>query len=475
MSSQDDVHKAATYNLLEDVRKLPDDPGVYFFKDSLGTVLYIGKATSLRDRVRSYFATDVFRTRGRLIVDMVALAAHIDFVETDSVLEALLLEANLIKTHQPKYNTKEKDNKSYNYVVITNEEFPKVQIIRGRNLLHQENLKANSQKLKAVYGPFPHGAQLKEAMKIIRRIFPYSDNKCVPCSEQMNKKPTPPSAPLPGKGGENVQLDSGLGLRSLSREGIKGWAKCRPCFNRQIGLCPGVCTGEILKEEYAEQIKNLKLFFEAKKKTLLKNLEKQMNEHAQAQEFEKAENIKRRIFALTHIQDIALLKGEHKLTSESAGGEFTYADREEVFRIEAYDVAHLAGKSVVGVMVVHEDGEMNKSQYRKFKIKINPGVNDIGALKEILRRRLGHLEWPLPNLIAVDGGQAQINAAEAILKAQKFNIDVVSVVKDERHRPREIMGDSKYVSEHGKSILLANSEAHRFAITYHRKKRDKIV
>jgi excinuclease ABC subunit C len=458
MSSQDEL-KTNAYKLLEDVRKLPEEPGVYFFrgsparfakasarresgeggKDTSGEILYIGKATSLRDRVRSYFSNDVFRTRGRLIVDMVALAAKIDFVQTDSVLEALLLEANLIKKHQPKYNTKEKDNKSYNYVVFTNDTFPKVLIIRGRNLLHQENLKATSQKLKAVFGPFPHGMQLKEAMKIIRRIFPYSDSKCTPAY---------------------IQLESGRAPR--------------PCFNRQIGLCPGVCTGEISKEEYAEHIKNLKLFFEGKKKTLLKNLEKQMKVYAKAQEFEKAEVVKRQIFALTHIQDIALLKEENKLTSESAGGEFSHADREGVFRIEAYDVAHISGKNVVGVMVVIEDGEMNKSQYRKFKIKINPGVNDIGALKEILRRRLGHMEWPLPQLIAVDGGQAQINAAEAVLKERGFHIPVVSVVKDERHKPREIMGDQKFNIEHGKSILLANSEAHRFAITYHRQKRDKI-
>ncbi len=126
-------------------------------------------------------------------------------------------------------------------------------------------------------------------------------------------------------------------------------------------------------------------------------------------------------------------------------------------------------------MVVVEDEEINKSQYRKFKIKINPGVNDTGALKEILRRRLGHLEWPMPNLIVVDGGQAQLNAAESVLKERGISIDLVSVVKDERHKPRAFMGDEEIATAHSRSILLANSEAHRFAITYHRKKRDKIV
>jgi excinuclease ABC subunit C len=431
--------------------KLPDNPGVYFFLSKNQEILYIGKATSLRDRVRSYFSNDVINTRGRLIVDMVALASQIDFTKTDSVLEALLLEANLIKKHQPKYNTKEKDNKSYNYVVFTDEEFPRILTIRGRTLIAaqtEQNSRssgrvtrplnfAQSVSPKYIFGPFPHGGQLKEAMKIIRRIFPYSDNKCVSCEEQMKTRST-----------------------------------CRPCFPRQIGLCPGVCTGEITKAQYAEQIQNLKLFFEGKKKMLLKNLEKQMAEAAHHQEFEKAAGIRKTIFALNHIQDIALLK--HKL-DESAGGEFSDAHRQGTFRIEAYDIAHSSGKNVVGVMIVVEDGEVNKSHYRKFKIKLNPGVNDVGALREVLRRRLGHLEWPMPHLIAVDGGRAQINAAEAVLKERGLTIPVVSVVKDERHRPREILQLTEKQALHAKSILLANSEAHRFAITYHRHKRDKII
>jgi excinuclease ABC subunit C len=427
MTSQESVEK---------IKKLPDTPGVYFFLGKNKEILYIGKATSLRDRVRSYFSNDVINTRGRLIVDMVALAEDIDCTQTDSVLEALLLEANLIKTHQPKYNTKEKDNKSYNYVVFTKEDFPKIITVRGRTLLTEENSK-EGKKYKYIFGPFPHGAQLREAMKIIRKIFPYSDNKCIPCE---------------------IQKNTGRGV-------------CRPCFPRQIGLCPGVCTGEVTKEEYAERIQNLKLFFEGKKKALVKQLEKQMEAQAEAQEFEKAADTRKTIFALDHINDIALLK--HKL-DQSAGGEVAAAEREGVFRIEAYDVAHSSGTNVVGVMTVVEDGEVSKSEYRKFKIKLNPGVNDTRALKEILRRRLGHLEWPLPNLIAVDGGQAQINAAEATLKERGFSIPVVSVLKDERHKPKEIMQITPELADQGKAILLANSEAHRFAITYHRKKRDKI-
>ncbi len=410
----------------EILKKLPDEPGVYLFRDKEKNILYIGKATSLQNRVRSYFGADLIATRGRLLVDMMALADDVDFIRTDSVLEALLLEANLIKTHQPKYNTKEKDNKSYNYVVFTNEDFPKIFTIRGRILLADSD--ENHKKYKYIFGPFPHGAQLKEAVKIIRRIFPYRDNKCKPG---------------------------------------------RPCFNRQIGLCPGVCTGEISKAEYAKQINNLKLFFEGKKKALLKNLEKQMHEYAKKQEFEKAAGVRKTIFAVNHIQDVALLKQENRMDA-SAGGEVASNGSLRAFRIEAYDVAHSSGTSVVGVMVAIEDGEPKKSDYRKFKIKLNPGVNDTAALKEILRRRLGHLEWPMPNLIVVDGGQAQLNAAISVLAERGLAIDLVSVVKDERHKPRGIMGDEAISQKYKSQIILANSEAHRFAIAYHRKKRDRI-
>jgi excinuclease ABC subunit C len=428
MDSQEQINFSMKLN----AGKLPDSPGVYFFLGKNKEILYIGKATSLKDRVRSYFGADLIATRGRLLVDMMALAEKIDFIQTDSVLEALLLEANLIKTHQPKYNTKEKDNKSYNYVVFTNEDFPKIFTVRGRTLLTSPQLspqKGEGEKYKYIFGPFPHGTQLREALKIIRKIFPFSDNKCKPG---------------------------------------------RPCFNRQIGLCPGVCTGEISKAEYGDRIKNLKLFFEGKKKAVLINLERQMHAYAQKQEFEKAVSVRKTIFALNHIQDIALLKHDHKIDA-SAGGEVNSNEILTTFRIEAYDVAHISGKNVVGVMVVVEDDEVKKSDYRKFNIKINPGVNDTAALKEILRRRLGHLEWALPNLIVVDGGQAQFNAAETVLQERGFAIDIVSVVKNNKHKPKGIMGDERISEKNKQAIILANSEAHRFAITFHRKKRDKII
>ena len=160
-------------------KKIPQAPGVYFFIGAGGKILYIGKATSLRDRVRSYFVADVINTRGPQIVSMVEKSKTVRFKKTDSVLEALILEAELIRKYKPTYNTKEKDNKSFNHIVITDEVFPRVLIVRGREL--KKTLHAPRFKIKDSFGPFPRGGVLKDAIKIIRKIFPFRDT-CLPAA-----------------------------------------------------------------------------------------------------------------------------------------------------------------------------------------------------------------------------------------------------------------------------------------------------
>ncbi len=420
---------------------LPDEPGVYLFKKDK-KILYIGKATSLKDRVKSYFASDLIATRGPLIVDMIFQTDNIEFIETDSVLEALILESNLIKKYQPRYNTKEKDDKSYNYVVITKEDFPRVLIERGRVL---EQIISSKFLINEKFGPFTNGTQLKEAVKIIRKIFPFRD-KCLI--------------------GQN-----------------------RPCFNYQIGLCPGTCIGAISKKDYAKNIKNISLFFEGKKISIIKNLEKEMKIFARKQEFEKANGIKKTIFTLNHIQDVALIKEEnidHEKSADLMAGE----KNEKTFRVEAYDVAHISGTNTVGVMIVVENGTVNKNEYRKFSARGgsayggktvlgNSKPNDIGALEEILRRRFNHPEWNFPDIVVVDGSTAQKNIAEKVLKGLDLPVQagievaVVAVTKDEKHRPKMIVGREDFIHKYESEILLANSEAHRFAIKYHRELRNR--
>ncbi len=463
-------------------KKIPDSPGVYLFKTGRN-ILYIGKATSLKNRVKSYFIKDLISTRGPLLVEMVFKAKGLDFIKTDSVLEALILEANLIKKYQPRYNTKEKDNKSFNYVIITKEDWPRVLVVREREIFStasarllsgkrfdlESEKRSNLEELSQnIFGPFPNNTQLKSALKIIRRIFSFRDR----CSPNQGKA----------------------------------------CFNKQIGLCPGVCDNSISKKDYNKIIKNIILFFEGKKKQIIKNLNKEMSSFAKIGQYEQAGEVKKRIFALNHIQDVILIGTDHPV-HQNGHPSLTKEGKGE-FRIEAYDTSHLSGTNNVGVMVVMEDGpastrldesakraqggEFKKSDYRKFIIRNTKG-DDIGALKEMLERRLKHTEWPMPDLIVLDGGIAQINTVKHILTGKGFgsfnrpchqndtpsssdegdslksSTAIVAVTKDSKHQAKAIIGDEEIVSKYKKEILAINNEAHRFAISFHRQKRNAII
>ena len=395
---------------------------MYLFRDAKNTVLYVGRATDLRSRVRSYFSERLAIDRGKRLTEAVKQTERIETVETDSVLEAYILEANLIKKHQPTFNVVDKDNKSFQFVGITKEDFPRVLVIRGRELEQGVVEEAFSD----IFGPFPKGAILKEALRILRKILPFRDK----CAVYNPKK--------------------------------KGQKKC---FQAQIGLCPGICDGTMKKEAYKKRIREIRLFLGGKKKQLVRMLEKDMKQYAKKQEFEEAEGVRRRLFALQHIQDVSLLKKDNAET-ESGGA---------TFRIEAYDIAHTAGTQTVGAMVVLVDGDIAPSEYRIFTIRNATEGDDIGALREVLSRRLGHPEWKMPNLIVVDGGKAHISAAEAILKGNEVSIPVVSVVKTEKHTPREVLGQKEYTHAHEKEIIMANAEAHRFATKQHKRKRSKAM
>jgi excinuclease ABC subunit C len=405
----------------EDLKKyeLPEEPGIYLFYKAR-KLLYIGKAASLRDRVRSYFANDLIAGRGARIVAMVQEADSLKWEQTGSVLEALILEANMIKRHQPPYNVDEKDNKSFNYLVITKEEFPRMVIVRGRELFQ----KWDDKDIKKLFGPFPHGMQLQEAIKIVRRIFPFRDSKCFPCGSPKNRL-------------------------------------CKPCFNRQIGLCPGVCTGEIDKAGYEHVVRNICELFSGNFKGLKRSLAREMKLYAEGERFEEARVAQRQIAALEHIRDVSLIKGD---MLSSGGG----------VRIEAYDVAHTSGQETVAVMTVVNNAEMIKDAYRKFKIQTATN-NDVAALREVLSRRLNHAEWPLPRVFVVDGAAAQLNAARKILREAGVEVPVVGVVKNEFHKAERLIGDKRSIEAYEKDILLANSEAHRFAINWHRNRRRRTM
>ncbi|HRH23985.1 MAG TPA: UvrB/UvrC motif-containing protein [Candidatus Paceibacterota bacterium] len=402
---------------------LPDVPGVYLFTQGKGKskkILYVGKATSLRDRVRSYFDVDLIATRGPRIVDMVTLSDGLMHETTPTVLEALVREAALIREHKPKANAIGKDDKSFLYAVITDEEIPRVLAIRGTDLdFKKKEITIGSIPLRAMHGPFPSGYQLREALRLIRKIFPFYDT--------------------PRPVGEGSRFTQG-----------------KVEFNKQIGHYPR----DLDRTGYLRSIRNVSMFLSGRVKTLRAELQKQMKLAAKAERFEDAALARQQLFALDHVQDISLIREDRK-------------EEQNEPRVEAYDTAHLSGTNAIGVMVVIDNGLPDKKEYRSFKIRGAGGKSlndDIASLKELLNRRFGHPEWQYPKAIVVDGGKTHKKAAEETLKELGIGIPVIAVVKDERHRPREVIGSLR-AGIPDATVVLANSEAHRFSITLHRKAR----
>jgi excinuclease ABC subunit C len=402
-------------------KKFPETPGVYIMKDAAGRILYVGKAANLRRRVSSYFE----RPHDVRIQTLVSKIATIDFEQKDTALEALIREAELIKTITPPFNVREKDDKSFLYFEITREKFPRVLLVRGSD---------GGQGKR--FGPFTSASSAREALRILRKLFPWSTH----------------------------------GPDEIGR--MK-----RPCFNYEIGLCPGTCVGAITHEDYIKNIDRLKLFFEGKKERIIRALEKDMKTVSKKQEFERAEALRRQMFALKHIRDTALISDNEVLVA--VGGSPVARARAGAgalragYRIEGYDISNISGTSAVGSMVVFEDGVANKNEYRKFKIRSIFQPNDVGMLKEVLERRFAHAApetkdpWPMPDLVLIDGGLAQVNTARRVLLRAGIKVPTVGIAKGPKRDRNDIIGlVPKGVQKD--TLIKVRNEAHRFAIGYHK-------
>jgi len=403
--------------------ELPSSPGVYLMKDKKGTVLYVGKTVSLNRRVRQHFE----RPHGPHIPEMTRQVVEIDFVEKPTALEALILEANLIKHYWPKYNVLQKDNKSFMYLAITNEEFPRPLLVRGTDL--DDN---TAKTYKVVFGPYTSSRSLKAALDLVRKAFPWTN--CIPGQK-------------------------------------------RACFYHHLKMCPGVCIGVADKKAYQKTMRDLIKFFEGKKEDILKGFAKEMKKASKEKRFEEAASLRNKIYFLEHIQDVAILKREDEQVDRIKPGEGMAVN---LFgRIEGYDISHVSGTAQVASMVVFENGAPAKAEYRKFKIKTVEGSNDIASMRETLMRRLKHREWRKPDLILIDGGLAQVHAVEDVLHHLHVQIPVVGIVKGAQRKRNDIICSRvsvelcdlcvKYVD----LLAQVRDEAHRFAITYHRKVRSR--
>ncbi|KKP32793.1 MAG: hypothetical protein A2312_02685 [Candidatus Staskawiczbacteria bacterium RIFOXYB2_FULL_32_9] len=469
---------------IKNIDNLPKTAGVYLFYNK-NEIIYIGKAINIKNRVKNHFSSPTYKDE-----IFISQITNIGFIETGSEISALILEASLIKKNQPKFNQVWRDDKNYFYIAIqrNKQKIPYVFIthqptspsLRGRGEATDEaisttrlprRLRAPRNDKMQYIGPFVDGNALKKTIRFLRKVFPYYTNA------------------------KHSKL------------------KCTYCH---LDLCPGP---QILSEvegtqplkEYKKNIKKLILILEGKSSKVLNLLKKEMRIASIKQNFEKASKIRDQIFALEKIishknQNNQIQNSQYDTTQRSLSTvawkktEKTLQEilnykkslltgRQAIKKIECYDVSNIQGKFAVGSMVVFINGKPDKSQYKKFKIKIKSEPNDIAMLKEVLQRRFAHTYWKYPEIILIDGGKAQLNIAIKIRNqaSEQFHriVPIVISLAKGRQDPLRPRSEARLFIENQKEpIPLKNlpqeiynliknldDEAHRFAITYHKKLR----
>lgn len=480
--------------IAQKVRNAPLLPGCYLYKDKNNNILYVGKALRLRDRLYSYFS-DPSRLEPK-IVNMLKLAADVDYLTADSELEALVLETNLIKKYRPKYNKDKKDDKNYLWIEISRkEDFPKILLVREKR-----------SKSADYYGPFTSTVPLNRIIRMLRKVFPYRT-----CNRVIKE--------ITG------EVNGKLVTKIESSNSV-------PCLYYHLGLCQAPCAGLVTKKTYRGNIQRIGQFLRSGKQELLENLSKDMQSYAAKREYEQAKIVRDQINDLQYISqkidvdidtdevifqaakkakrsralsDLVQIIGNDKLSwyaNDNATGnpEFT---RE--FKIECYDISNIQGTNAVGSMVVFVNGEPAKKLYRKFRIKTKNSPDDFAMLAEVFRRRFANNKKPAeknintnknnklkpddsfskyPDLIVVDGGKGQLSSTYQILTEKKVDVPIIGLAKryEDLFLVKEISGELQFVkrtlprgSEARFLMQRIRDEAHRFGITYHRKLRTQAM
>ncbi|MEW6556888.1 MAG: excinuclease ABC subunit UvrC [Elusimicrobiota bacterium] len=427
--------------LKKKLENLPQYPGVYIMRDISSKIIYIGKATSLKTRVKSYFSNTEQSLKNVLLVKLVK---SIDYILTDNVKSALVLEESLIKRFQPKYNVMWKDDKRYPYLKITNEQFPAVIIVRQK--------KTDGCKY---FGPYPDVTDMKKTLRIIYKNFGVR-----PCRYNLDK-------------------------RKIG------------CLYYHLAKCPAPCIGKIDIKSYYHIVANVIMFLSGKNNQLIKSLENEMAVAEKKLEFENAAKLRDTIFAVRNTLEkiTAPLLREVTLEDILLGVDRTSYISDlckligkNINRIEGFDISNISGgvesgiKYAVGSMVVFECGLPLKSDYRRFKIRTIRKTNDCAMIREIIKRRYSgslSLKMPLPDLIIIDGGKGQLSAAERALKATLPKLpEIIAIAKQK---------EELFFTDNEESVILAKNslalnlikyirdEAHRFAISYHKLLRRKLL
>jgi excinuclease ABC subunit C len=429
----DSPEQAVPLTPADKVKTFPAAPGIYLMKDAVGKVIYIGKAKSLRHRAASYFlkaAAEEQRT-----AELVKHIADIDFVQTDSEVDAMLMEARLVKDTQPLFNHDLKDDKSFPYLQIrVREEFPRVEFTRSPR-----------RKGVKLYGPFTSARSLRMAVQVMQRLFQF----------------------------RTCQLD----IRSDDNR----WRWFRPCLLYNIRQCTAPCNFRVTRDDYRRQIRKLLMVLEGKKDKLIRAMEKQMKAAAAEKKYELAARLRDEIDALRklemrgevdkdvqpHVFQIDPKKGMRGLAKILG---FSKVPR----TIEGVDIAHLAGEDTVASLVSFIDGLPFKPGYRRFKIRSVEGVDDFASVREVVARRFRRLhdeESTFPDILMIDGGKGQLNAALQAFQLLSIEPPVlISLAKQEEEIFRPGESEPIRLSRHSAALRLlqyVRDEAHRFAQHYH--------
>lgn len=419
--------------MVQSYGSLPHQPGVYQFLDDKGGILYVGKAKDLRSRVSSYFSQPQILTGKTKI--LVSKVKSIRIIIVESELESLLLEAALIKKYTPKYNIRLVDGKSYPLIRITmKSEYPAVVMARQ-----------TEDKKSLYFGPYPNAMSMRKVLRLLRKAFPY--------------------------------------------QSVLHHPK-RYCLYHHLGLCPcpPMFTTDQQKQQYKKTLKRIIGFLEGRSKQIITDLEKERDAYAVNELFEKAKEIQQTLHAISQVTQPFVHPYEYvsnphfreDLRKKETDSLQEILAKNNVFvgplnRIECYDNSNIQGTNPTASMVVLTKGEIDKSQYRKFKVRTVLGPNDFATMQEILERRMKHTEWPYPDLVIVDGGKGQVSSAKKVLEIMHLTIPLIGLAK----RDEIIITSSLEEIKLPKSspalqlIMRIRDEAHRFAITFHRNLRSK--
>jgi excinuclease ABC subunit C len=421
----------------EVLQSMPETPGVYFMKDAKGRVLYVGKAKNLKNRVSTYFHESYGDPRIRAMVRKVE---EVEVLEAPSEVDALLMEARLIKDIQPRYNDRLKDDKSFTKLAITRfDDFPKVWVVRETDEVDAE-----------LYGPFTSAGELRDAVRVLQKIFKFA------------------TCTIPMKAGDPKRRHF------------------RPCLLHAIGRCTAPCADRVTQERYGADIQMLRTFLRGGREEVLADLRRRMSAASKKLEFERAAELRdmaRALEGLSKRSELDYIEGDITPIDPREGLE----DLARVLGlpapprvIEGVDIAHVQGGESVGSLVSFVDGIPFKSGYRRYRIKTVEGIDDYAMIREVVHRRFRRLEEEgrsMPDILLIDGGVGQQNAARAALEDLGVKPGVLlSLAKEEETLFRD--GRPLALEQRSPALRLmmyVRDEAHRFAQHYHHLLRRKAL